>query len=62
MKEKFYKEAKRMEKMIIISGRDDISGYQAAEINKHLDDGWMVKSVTMSSTHDYVTAIVVLER
>lgn len=51
-----------MEKMIIISGRDDISGYQAAEINKHLDDGWTVKSVTMSSTHDYVTAIVVLER
>lgn len=51
-----------MEKMIIISGRDDISGYQAAEINKHLEDGWTVKSVTMSSTHDYVTAIVVLER
>jgi hypothetical protein len=59
---KTWKEANHMEKMIVISGRDDISGYQAAEINKYLEDGWTVKSVTMSSTHDYVTAIVVLER
>ena len=51
-----------MEKTIIISGRCSIDGYKASEINDYLNDGWKVKSVTMSSTEEYTTAIVVLEK
>ena len=51
-----------MEKIIIFDDRFGGASREESDINNHLEDGWKVKSITMSSTHDYVTAIVVLEK
>ena len=51
-----------MEKVVIIGSLDNISSYQAEEVNKYLDKGWTVKTIHTAATKDYTTAIFVLEK
>lgn len=51
-----------MEKVIILWHYQPSKSLELNEINKHLKEGWSVKSVTASATRDYETFIFVLEK
>lgn len=51
-----------MEKIIIVTEKRPLCNEDMDEINKHLSNGWSVKSVTPQSFKDSVSIIFVLEK
>ncbi len=50
------------EHVVIINGYKGISNNFSERVNSYLDDGWTVKTVTISSEREHTTAIFVLQR
>ena len=53
-----------MEKVLVCYGysglRNDDSDIEA--VNKHLEQGWTVKSITMAASKEYTNVVFVLEK
>ena len=50
-----------MEKVIIV-GDYKLDSYDATDVNKYLNEGWIIKSIQTITNKDYMSAIFVLEK
>ena len=51
-----------MEKVIACYSTSGLSSYDIKEVIKYLEQGWTVKSVTMTASEEYTNAVFVLEK
>jgi len=53
-----------MEKVLVCYSSSGLSNYNSdiEEVNKHLEQGWTVKSVTMAASEEYTSVVFVLTK